>query len=656
MKIPMSLCLSWALAFPGDGTLAMDYVKKKKSDGKGDGWRIMSTKEDVTKSKGKKKQLTAAPSGCSGSMMGKKSKTCAPIHTTMKPVATTFEPTTVEPTTLEPTMIPTSSPVSPSSPPSQEGSELSSYEPSEIIFEEFSVMPSGRPSMMTEEESASPSDEPTAAHISDQPSGAEISTVPSLQPSEIEDSDTPSIQPTDQESSTTPSTQPTDQDISTTPSTQPTEQSVSTTPSSEPTNQDISTTPSAEPTNQVVTTTPSTTSVPSSQPPVSRSPSSEPEWTLVPESPFEGELPHSFSGYGSSVAIAGNFIVAGEPGFAQDRGRVYEYQREPSTGVWSPSGSLIGLIDSEALGSAVDLAALPDGTTSMLVGAEDTRQPNFLRFGSATYYEFDPLTGQRSQVGSTMLPEIQITETGGEFGGVVAMATDIRRVVIGAPSSSLDISNLNTGRVYTFEYDEDVGDWAPMADAILGVRESFLGSALDMSRDGSRILAGAPLAFGGTGVANLYEWNGSTWIRLFRLTGELGQQMGTSVAFLNDDASRIAFGGPGSDRGGEGIIRVYQDRGGFFQGFFESLGDGIVGLEGENIGKTLAGAGDRVAFGTDTGSFRVYEWMESQDTWLQVATGPLNLGAAVVSISMSEDAKTVVVGLANEQVQVYNLE
>lgn len=46
--------------------------------------------------------------------------------------------------------------------------------------------------------------------------------------------------------------------------------------------------------------------------------------------------------------------------------------------------------------------------------------------------------------------------------------------------------------------------------------------------------------------------------------------------------------------------------------------------------------------------FRVNDWVE-------VASSP-NLGSPVVSISMSEDAASVVVGLENKEVRVYQLE
>jgi hypothetical protein len=78
-----------------------------------------------------------------------------------------------------------------------------------------------------------------------------------------------------------------------------------------------------------------------------------------------------------------------------------------------------------------------------------------------------------------------------------------------------------------------------------------------------------------------------------------------------------------------------------------------VGANNEKIGTTLCGAQGRLAFGTDTGAFHVYEYKGG--SWQEVASGP-SVGAPVVSIAMSEDANTVVVGLQTEITLVYQLQ
>ena len=78
-----------------------------------------------------------------------------------------------------------------------------------------------------------------------------------------------------------------------------------------------------------------------------------------------------------------------------------------------------------------------------------------------------------------------------------------------------------------------------------------------------------------------------------------------------------------------------------------------MGQDGEGIGKTLAGSNNRIAYGTDLGSFQVLEW--EVDQWVPIASGP-NLGSPVVSIALSEAADTVVVGLENETTYIYRLQ
>ncbi|KAL7580954.1 hypothetical protein ACA910_005770 [Epithemia clementina (nom. ined.)] len=348
-------------------------------------------------------------------------------------------------------------------------------------------------------------------------------------------------------------------------------------------------------------------------------------------------------GYGGAVAIVDNMVVATEP-LVSNGGQAHLYRRDESKNRWN---NLETVLDLEALefGSAVDLTNV-SGTISLLVGAKETRDVNGdVSFGSAHYYEYNG--SSLVQIGSTMKP-FSLVEAGGDFGASVAMASTLRRFAVGAPSSST-FEKKDTGRVYTYEY---VGtDWQKMtAEPLFGDAGSMLGSSLDMSRDGSRVFAGAPTDQNGNGAVFYYAWNAtnSAWKSLFSLGGATKEALGTSVAVLDDSGSLIAFGGP-SYGDNQGVIRVYSESG---AEFFTKQGSDIVGATNEWIGTTLCGAQGRLAYGTDTGFFHVYEY--SNGDWVEVATGP-TLGSAVVSIAMSEDGNSVVVGLANEEVRVYKL-
>jgi len=92
------------------------------------------------------------------------------------------------------------------------------------------------------------------------------------------------------------------------------------------------------------------------------------------------------------------------------------------------------------------------------VGVGDTKdENNSARFGSAHVYERSESCWK--EVGQIISPTNLPPEAGGEFESSVAMASDVRRIAIGAPSSSLDADNLDAGRVDTFEFDGTDEGW-----------------------------------------------------------------------------------------------------------------------------------------------------------------------------------------------------
>ena len=363
------------------------------------------------------------------------------------------------------------------------------------------------------------------------------------------------------------------------------------------------------------------------------------QWSLVGGPFFANEAGR---GQGRSIAIAGSFMVSGEPEINGGVGQTNIYKKLDS---WV---SLYSIQEEAALlfGSALDMKII-DGKAHLLVGAKDTEDDGgYASFGSFSYYQLDD--NGWSQVGSTIKPAFNLVESGGKFGGAVAMAQDIQRIVVGAPDSSLDGNNLDTGRVYTYEYNGS--DWVSIAGPVVGNAESMLGTSLDISKDGNKMLVGAPQNGNGNGAVYFYEWdqdNGS-WGSILPVPGGDGELLGTSVAILNDDATLIAFGGPGYGNN-QGVIKVYAD----FGGVFFPMGEPIIGKDGEKIGKTLTGCNGTLGFGTDSGYFHVFALDGS--SWSEIATGP-GLGSAVVSIDMSEDAQRVSVGLASEESLVYELQ
>ena len=360
--------------------------------------------------------------------------------------------------------------------------------------------------------------------------------------------------------------------------------------------------------------------------------------------PFTG--PIEGTEYGAAVAMDGNAAAAGSPNYSDGIGSVQTFEK--IDGSWR---SLNTVYDTEAqdFGQSVDISV---GTewTSLAVGAPGTFHPDSpdLRFGSAYYLE---KRGSRwSPVGGTLRPEANERTSSGQFGAAVAVAPDTRRIAVGAPRSNPDTSNLRNGQVYTYEYNGNA--FVPMASPLNGDQPGDLfGSALDMTKDGTRLLVGAPGDSSSLGSVYYYEWQGNQWNSIFSLPGSAeSDNLGTSVAILASNGETIAVGAPNFN-GGQGQVKVFRRT----NGFWNQLGRDIVGLANERLGSTLSGFGNRVVVGTATGSFKVYAYNNGSNAWTQVEAGTQpDTGSAVVSIATGSE-QDVLVGLNNEDVAFYGV-
>jgi hypothetical protein len=251
-----------------------------------------------------------------------------------------------------------------------------------------------------------------------------------------------------------------------------------------------------------------------------------------------------------------------------------------------------------------------------------------------------------------------LQEAGGKFGSSVAMATDVLRVAIGAPESSIDFDLLYTGRVYTYEYNGT--DWQQMGNPIVGTGfGDRIGESVAMSKDGSRMLVGSPGDNNNAGAVWYYEWNSalSQWKSIFAIRGteNSNEALGTSVAILSDDGRRIAFGGPEWGNN-QGRIEIFEESA-IYDGFFDKIGtEDIVGNDGDRMGGTICGANGLLALGTESGSVRMYELDTKNNGWVQVAISP-DSDSPVVSMAMAKDgsSSSIAVGHENQRVNVYDL-
>jgi hypothetical protein len=185
------------------------------------------------------------------------------------------------------------------------------------------------------------------------------------------------------------------------------------------------------------------------------------------------------------------------------------------------------------------------------------------------------------------------------------------------------------------------------------------GASLSMTRNGNRLLVGAPGAPGAqdvsAGAVYYYEWNGSTWNDIFAVPGtSLSDKLGTTVAILDADTDGdvIAMGAPNADAT-RGYIRVYRRVIGSFWG---QLGNDIVGANvGDFLGTTLSAAsGTRFVAGTASGTFQAYEYRDDLNDWVLVGLSYPDFTSTITGIATSNNGD-VAVGLADETMAVYGL-
>ena len=207
------------------------------------------------------------------------------------------------------------------------------------------------------------------------------------------------------------------------------------------------------------------------------------------------------------------------------------------------------------------------------------------------------------------------------------------------------------GRVYIYEFDGT----AMNLQATLDGQEpgGRFGSALAMTASGNHLLIGAPGAVGtSSGSVFYFEWDGNAWNPIFSLPGtDPTDNLGTTVEILDGVGDLIAMGAPNYDSS-RGYIRVYRR---VFGSFWGQYGDDIVGEVGDFLGTTLsAGSSTRLVAGTASGSFKVFEFVEEQNSWIGVGTNQPSLAANVASIATTGHGE-IAIGLQDESVVIYGL-
>ncbi len=318
--------------------------------------------------------------------------------------------------------------------------------------------------------------------------------------------------------------------------------------------------------------------------------------------------------FGYSVSLSGNRALVGnyfdnENGFFSGSAYVFE---------WDGSGwvevAKLTASDGEAndyFGYSVSLSG-----NRALVGAYHD-DDNGSSSGSAYVFEWN---------GSTWVEVAKLTASDGEardwFGYSVSLSGD--RAFVGAASD--DDNGSSSGSAYVFEWNGST--WVEVAKltASDGAAGDYFGISVSLSGDRALVGASGDDDNGSySGSAYVFEWNGSTWVEVAKLTasdGEAEAQFGSSVSRSGD---RALVGAWLDDDNGEdsGSAYMYEWNG---SAWVEVAKLTVSNREaGDHFGFSVSLSGNRALVGAyrndgngeNSGSAYMYEWNGS--TWNEVA-------------------------------------
>ncbi|MEZ5103910.1 MAG: T9SS type A sorting domain-containing protein [Draconibacterium sp.] len=250
----------------------------------------------------------------------------------------------------------------------------------------------------------------------------------------------------------------------------------------------------------------------------------------------------SLNADGTMVAVgAYSFDGGGAATDNRGRTRVYKY-----TTNWDPIGQDIDGVSGDLSGWSVSLSG--DGTF-LAVGAY---RNSFVATdaGKVRVFNYNSGTDNWDAYGS----DINGLAENDRLGASLSFNSDASILAIGAYDKKVG-TWVNTGCVRVYQYS---GDWTPIGSDINGgVAGEQFGKFVDISSDGTMIIAGAPLSnVAGNSVAGrarIYKNDGGSWQPVGQtFEGEaVNDGLGYSVA-INNDGSSIVIGSDASD-----VVRTY---------------------------------------------------------------------------------------------------
>jgi len=273
-------------------------------------------------------------------------------------------------------------------------------------------------------------------------------------------------------------------------------------------------------------------------------------WTQMGVS-IDGENAGEQSGFSLALSGDGTTVAIGSPyrdgASSTDTGNVRVFTWNSGAGLWARKGTLDleGEADQDRLGYAV---AINTAGTIVAAGARQNDGTG-VDAGHVRTYQWNTGTSEWDQWGS----DINGEAAGDYFGSAVSLSSAGTTLAVGAPRNSVGLSATNAGHFRVFAWDNASGDWAQQGIDTDGAVGEKLGTSLELSSSGTRVLAGAPdNGSGGSsaGAARLYEYSAGVWSAVATdYLGGAGDEAGTSVS-LSGDGTTASIGYPFNDDGG----------------------------------------------------------------------------------------------------------
>lgn len=299
---------------------------------------------------------------------------------------------------------------------------------------------------------------------------------------------------------------------------------------------------------------------------------------------------------------------------------------------------IYGVTSGDRSGSHVSINS--DGSR-VAIGAKDN-DGNGTDSGQVRIFEWDG--SNRVQLGN----DIYGDGAHDEF-SVVSISANGDRIVIGTNAGSA------TGYVKVFEWNGS--SWVQLGNNFTSTASlDYWGSEISISPDGTRIAIGAPYADIGatnTGLVNIYEWDGTTWNQLgSSILGISGLTLGTALD-LSSDGSRVVIGGAHLNQGRaliydwDGTLRnqVGTDIYGSSSGDY--FGDAVsISNDGTRI---IIGARYNSSNGSYSGQCKIFEWNSS--AWIRLGSNIEGDNAgdeSGISVDISGDGSRAIIGAPRE--------